>query len=199
MALLVGVAAYALARLFDAPAPAAAGADTFFATYLVWSVWLVFTLTNADLARKADIEDVGAFIVTLMTLAAIAYTSFAIFIALNHRQHGTVLETCLMLAGAPLGWLMLQAVMAFHYANIYYRHDDAEDYVAPVDFPKCSEPGLPEFVYLAMVVGMTAQVADTNIQTTDMRNAVTGHAVVSFFFNTVLIAMAVNAAISGAS
>ncbi|MEJ0025815.1 MAG: DUF1345 domain-containing protein [Rhizomicrobium sp.] len=195
----MGVASYGLARLFGAPAPAAIGADMFFATFLVWSVWLVFMLTDADLARKADIEDVGAFIVTIMTLAAIAYTCFAIFAALNRKQHDTVLETCLTLAGAPLGWFMLQTVMAFRYANIYYRHDDAKGYVAPVDFPKCREPGPPEFVYLAMVIGMTAQVSDTNVQTTDMRNAITVHAVVSFFFNTVLIAMAVNAAISGGS
>ncbi len=193
----MGVASYGLARLSGAPAPAAIGADTFFATFLLWSLWLVFTLTSADLARKADIEDVGAFIVTLMTLAAIAYTSFAIFAALNHKQHGTVLEICLTLAGAPLGWLMLQTMMAFRYANIYYRHDDAKGYVAPIDFPKCKEPGPSEFVYFAAVIGMTAQVSDTNVQTTDMRNAVTAHAVVSFFFNTVLIAVAVNAAISG--
>jgi uncharacterized membrane protein len=86
--------------------------------------------------------------------------------------------------------------MAFHYANLYYRRNDHADYVAPVNFPKCPEPGPTEFVYLAMVVGMTAQVADTNVQSTEMRRAVTLHAVVSFFFNTVLIAMAVNAAVS---
>jgi uncharacterized membrane protein len=46
---------------------------------------------------------------------------------------------------------------------------------------------------------MTAQVSDVQVRTTAMRRAVTGHSVVSFFFNTVLIAMAVNAAVASAA
>jgi uncharacterized membrane protein len=195
-ALVLGAAAYAAARALGWPAPAAFGSDAFFLVFIGWSFWLLATLTNNDLERKADVEDEGAIIVTLITLGAIAYTSFAIFHALNGKQKGSGLETILILAGAPLSWLMLQSVMVFHYADIYYRHDDRKDYVAPIDFPRCKEPGPAEFVYFSMVVGMTAQVADTNVQATDMRKAVTAHGVVSFFFNTVLIAMAVNAAVS---
>jgi uncharacterized membrane protein len=164
--------------------------------FVIWSMWLAATLTGADLEKKADIEDEGALIVTLIALGAIAYISFAIFTTLNGGQHRTTVETLVTLAGAPLSWLMLQDVMAFHYAELYYRRNDRADYVPPVNFPKCAEPGPAEFVYLAMVVGMTAQVADTNVQSTQMRRAVTLHAVVSFFFNTVLIAMAVNAVVT---
>ena len=199
VALALGIAAYAVARGFALPAPAAVASDTFFAVFLLSTWWLVFRLSGDDLERKADIEDEGAFIVTLLTLAAIAYASVAIFAALNQKHHSGAAAIVLTLAGAPLGWLMLQTVMAFHYANLYYRRDDLPDYVAPVDFPKTPQPGPWDFLYLAMVVGMTAQVADTNVQTTPMRRAVMAHSVVSFFFNTVLIAMAVNAAVTMAA
>ena len=194
-ALALGLAIYAAAIWSAWPVPAALGSDTFFLVFVAWSMWLTATLTGADLETKADIEDEGGFIVTLITLAAIVYTSIAIFTTLSDKHRGTI-EMLITLAGAPLSWLMLQEVMAFRYADLYYRDDDRADYVPPVDFPECDAPGPAEFVYLAMVVGMTAQVADTNVQSTGMRRAVTLHSVVSFFFNTVLIAMAVNAAVS---
>jgi uncharacterized membrane protein len=199
VALALGIAAYAVARELALPAPAAIASDVFFAAFLISTWWLVFRLSGDDLEHKADIEDEGAFIVTLLTLVAIVYASVAIFAALNQKHHSGPAAIILTLAGAPLGWLMLQTVMAFHYANLYYRRDDLPDYVPPVDFPKSPLPGPWDFLYLAMVVGMTAQVADTNVQTTPMRRAVMAHSVVSFFFNTVLIAMAVNAAVTMAA
>ena len=106
---------------------------------------------------------------------------------------------CLALGGAPLGWFMLHTVAAFRYAHLYFSNDEEEGYVPPVKFPECLEPGPWDFVYFALVVGMTAQVSDALVQTTQMRQAVIEHSVVSYFFNTVLIAMAVNAAVSLAS
>jgi uncharacterized membrane protein len=46
---------------------------------------------------------------------------------------------------------------------------------------------------------MTAQVSDVQVRTTVMRRATMLHGVVSFFFNTVFIAMAVNAGVALAS
>ena len=46
---------------------------------------------------------------------------------------------------------------------------------------------------------MTAQVSDVQVKTSVMRKAVLGHGVVSFFFNTVFIAMAVNAGVAMAT
>jgi len=43
---------------------------------------------------------------------------------------------------------------------------------------------------------MTAQVSDVQVVTTEMRKLTLLHGVVSFFFNTVFIAMAVNAAVA---
>jgi uncharacterized membrane protein len=66
-------------------------------------------------------------------------------------------------------------------------------------FPGGAEPGPWDFLYYAFVVGMTAQVSDVQVFDTKMRRATLGHGVVSFFFNTVLIAMAVNAVVALAS
>jgi uncharacterized membrane protein len=194
--LLLGAVAFVVARALALPVPAAIGSDMFFAAFAITGFWLIVTLSDDDLKKKADVEDEGALIVTLLMLAAIVYSIVAVFLALNQKHQSTPLELVLLLIGAPLGWVALQLVMTFHYAHIHYRGDDRKGYVPSVEFGKCKEPGPWEFLYLSMTVGMTAQVSDTNVQTMQMRRAITAHAVVSFFFNTVLIALAVNAAVA---
>ena len=99
--------------------------------------------------------------------------------------------------GAPLGWLVLHTVMAFHYADIHYFDDpDCADDDKDLDFPGRGDPGPWDFLYYSFVVGMTAQVSDVQVRTTVMRRATLLHGVVSFFFNTVFIAMAVNAGVT---
>src|SRR6185312_2161133 len=101
-----------------------------------------------------------------------------------------------LLVGAPLGWFVIQLNEAAHYSNLFYRVEKREPAKRPLDFHDGREPGIWEFLYFSFVIGMTMQTSDTNILTTPMRRAVTWHAVVSFFFNTILIAMAVNAVVS---
>ena len=125
----------------------------------------------------------------------------AAFAAIN-KKHGLD-ATTLVLAGlgAPLGWFVLHTAMAFHYANLHYFDDPetSDDDTRDLQFPGCAEPGPWDFLYFSFVVGMTAQVSDVQVKTRVMRQAVLGHGVVSFFFNTVFIAMAVNAAVAMAS
>ena len=63
-------------------------------------------------------------------------------------------------------------------------------------FPGDKRPEGWDFLYFSAVIGMTAQTADTNISTTHMRCVVLVHSILSFFFNTVIVAAAVNLAVS---
>lgn len=194
-----GIASLILARHLPSPLPEAIGGDVFFLSFLLMSWWLVFRLTASDLRRRADIEDEGGIIVSLITVGAIGYASLAIFETLHGKSLHSPLTVIVALVGAPLGWFMLHTVSALRYAHLYYNNDEEEGYVPPLKFPECLEPGPWDFIYFALVVGMTAQVSDALVQTTQMRKTVLAHSVVSFFFNTVLIAMAVNAAVAIAS
>lgn len=194
-----GIASLILARDLPSPLPEAIGGDVFFLSFLLMSWWLVFRLTASDLRRRADIEDEGGIIVSLITVGAIGYASLAIFETLHGKSLHSPLIVIVALVGAPLGWFMLHTVSALRYAHLYYNNDEEEGYVPPLKFPECLEPGPWDFIYFALAVGMTAQVSDALVQTTQMRKTVLAHSVVSFFFNTVLIAMAVNAAVAIAS
>jgi len=197
--LLIGIAALLAARNLPSPLPEAIGGDAFFLSFLTMSWWLVFRLTASDLRQRADIEDEGGIVVSLITIGALGYASLAVFETLHGKSLNSPLTLFLALGGAPLGWFMLHTVSALRYAHLYYNDDEEEGYVPPVKFPECLEPGPWDFMYFALVVGMTAQVSDALVQTTQMRKTVMAHSIVSFFFNTVLIAMAVNAAVAIAS
>jgi uncharacterized membrane protein len=200
IALAIALVAYVVAHALALPVPPAIAADTFFGIYLIGASILAARLTPQELDKRADVEDEGMPLILLMTLTAIGYAVAGVFIALNDKGAKQIAPLALTLAGAPLGWLMLHTIMTFRYANLFYlgSPQDREKEKA-LQFPGAgAEPGVMDFLYFSLVIGMTAQVSDVQVQTTQMRRAVALHGVVSFFFNTVLIAMAVNAVVARA-
>ena len=53
-----------------------------------------------------------------------------------------------------------------------------------------------DFVYFSFVIGMTAQVSDVGITDKTIRRTATAHGIISFIFNTALVALMVNIAAS---
>ena len=104
----------------------------------------------------------------------------------------------LAVASIPLGWLMLHTLAAFHYANLFYAPAPGGGEAGGLDFPGTPEPELWDFLYFAFVIGMTAQVSDVAVRTTALRRTALAHGVASFLYNTVILALAVNAAITWA-
>ena len=192
-ALALGLASLAFTSGFGGPFRLIAASDTFFVVYLFLAAFLLGE-TCWELKARAAVEDEGILLVVLILLAAVTTTCIAIIVILHH-SHGRVTGPLLMaLAGAPLGWFTLHVVAAFHYANLYYA--PAETTTRPLQFPGGEEPAAWDFLYYAFVVGMTAQVSDVQVAQARIRRATLGHGIVSFLFNTVLIAMAVNAVVT---
>jgi uncharacterized membrane protein len=183
---------------FPLPFRLTASGDMFFASYL-FMVSFVLGRTSEHLRKRAAAEDEGIFVVVVLVLTAIAFCCGSIVVIL-HQSHGTItLPLAMALLGAPLGWFTLHVVAAFHYANLFYGPGveiSGEGGSPPLQFPGGRDPAAWDFLYYSFVVGMTAQVSDVQVIDATMRRATLGHGVVSFFFNTVLIAMAVNAVVT---
>jgi uncharacterized membrane protein len=197
-AVLCGVLAYAGAQMAGLRTPVVAGGDAFFAIFLIAALVMIAGETPQDLEKRARGEDEGIVIVFLITVATMGFFCLAVFEALAKKHGVDIVGLSLAGAGALLGWFVLHTVMAFHYADLYY-FDDPEtpaDDDHDLSFPGCVLPGPWDFLYFSFVVGMTCQVSDVQVKTTAMRKAVLVHGVAAFFFNTVFIAMAVNAAVS---
>lgn len=98
------------------------------------------------------------------------------------------------MATIVLSWTFIHLVFAFHYAHEYYGSDDKQ--TPCLVFPGAEKPRYWDFIYFSFVIGMTAQVSDVTTATTEARTLVLTHSIVSFFFNTAILALGVNLAAS---
>ena len=90
-------------------------------------------------------------------------------------------------------WAFIQVLFAVHYAGVYFAAvDDGEP--GGLEFPRKPEPGWTEFVYQAFTVGCTFASSDTNVTSTRMRRICVIQGVVAFYFNTIILALAINIA-----
>ncbi|HET6161532.1 MAG TPA: DUF1345 domain-containing protein [Dongiaceae bacterium] len=180
------------------PLPALIGGDAFFLIYLALMTRFALRITPDGLRRRASVEDEGIPLIIVLALAAVIFSLAAIFALLNRDGEPDTFELTLAIASVPLGWLMLHTIAAFHYAHLFYAAAGSEDSqeAGSLDFPGAAEPGAWDFLYFSFVIGMTAQVSDVAVRTAGMRRLVLFHGVISFFYNTVLLALAVNVAVT---
>ncbi len=85
-----------------------------------------------------------------------------------------------------LSWIFVHVLFAAHYAHEHWLSGKG------IAFPGNDRPDFLEFLYFGFTIGMTFQVSDACTQTPPMRRLVLVHAVVSFLFNAVILAAAVN-------
>ena len=175
-------------------------ANTFFLIYLVLTAIKLPRLTADFLQKNAASEDVPEWAIFAVTLGAAAVAVGSLFVLINKAGEPALLNLGLTLASVALGWMMIHTMAALHYAHRYWQPSASSgDGHAPrggLDFPGTKRPNGYDFLYFAFVIGMTAQTSDTAIATTAMRKLAVLHGAVSFFFNTVLVAAAVNLAVS---
>jgi len=94
-------------------------------------------------------------------------------------------------------WLMAHATFCFRYAHEYYsRTPGREGFDGGLEFPGETRPDYLDFAYFSLVLGMTFQVSDVQITSRKLRRLAAVHGLLSFMFNTVILALTVNIAAS---
>jgi uncharacterized membrane protein len=197
LALGCGALAWAATPALSFHARLAVTGDAFYLIYLVLVVFVVVRAPASAFRDWVEEEDEGLFLVMLITVAAVVFSLVSIFSLLNAGHGQRSIFLLLSLASAPLGWLVLHTVTALHYARAYYRGEEGPD-PKGLSFPGTQEPGVWEFLYYSFVVGMTAQVSDVQVLSTPMRRLTLLHGLISFAFNTFILALAVNVIASAA-
>ncbi len=96
----------------------------------------------------------------------------------------------LCLLAVVLAWALTHTAFTFRYAHLYYR-EDAEG-IGGVDFPGKPPPTYFDFAYFAFTVGMCFQVSDVCVTSSQIRRAVLLHAVISFAYNSIILAFVLN-------
>lgn len=199
-----GVAAFLTSSLLARALAPVIAANCFFILYMLLALIILPHMTAAHLKKHAASTDEPVWLIFLVTIAAIIIAVIALFMLINQKPFPDALSLTVTLAAVPLGWLTIHMMSAIHYAHLFWQPDLSAGGLKTAErqprgglaFPGTAQPCGSDFVYFSYVIGMTAQTSDTNITTSAMRRVNVLHAIVSFFFNTVLVAAAVNVAVA---
>ncbi len=160
---------------------------------LVFLVWVWSTIATADApatARLARTEDASRAAADLVLIGAGAGSLLAVGFTLGQAgdagSPGRGLLTALAIVSVVLAWLSVHTIYLLRYARDYYSppeggidfHGEAPDYV--------------DFAYLALTIGLTFQISDTDITAKRVRRAALRHALLSYVFGTVIVAITVS-------
>jgi uncharacterized membrane protein len=191
-AMSCGVAAGAIAAPFMLPvASILIGWDVAAAIYLAWTLGVVWTL-DADMTEHlAKREDPSRTVAELAILGAGTSTLVAVGFSLLRAGQATGAMKFFLIAlgviSVAVSWIVVHSVYMLRYARNYYTPP-----VGGVDFNEDEPPTYLDFAYLSFTLGMTFQVSDTNITSKRIRRIALRHALLSFVFGAVILAVAIN-------
>jgi uncharacterized membrane protein len=138
---------------------------------LAWSIILRYTPEQTR--RRAAAVDPGSTLVRALVLVS---------------------STACLLAATAVVWMAVHTAFTFRYAHLYYGEGRK---VGGLRFPDDAEPADIDFAYFAFTVGMCFGATDIFLTETRFRRATLGHALLSFFFNTGILAMTLNLILTG--
>jgi len=170
------------------------GWDVFALVLLAIITHLVLSLSPEDTHRRAAGEDPGRTLVWFVVLLASTVSLFSAVGVMRHARelapHAVMPLGIACVAAVVLAWLLTHVSYALRYAHLYYRDDD--EGVGGLAFPGGEAPCLSDFVYFAVVLGMCFQTSDVSITSRQLRRAVLFHSLLSFAYNTAILALTMN-------
>ena len=203
LAILAGVCAWLLASLTATTwlTRILIGADVGGVALLAVALSTILRADEAGTRARAAADDPGRTFVWLLVLLVSALMLFATTFVLHEAKSLPTAERLLVLIltvlAASVSWWLTHVVFTLRYAHLYYREgrdkeggiqfpsddDDADDAPAPDDL---------DFMYFAFTIGMTFQVSDAQITSRIIRRTALFHALISFGFNTGIVALVLN-------
>jgi uncharacterized membrane protein len=162
---------------------------------------LVYVCIDIVVAARATVrtmqaraEAVGETRLTVLLISVTAAIASLAAIVINFAQAKNTphigFATSLAAVTVVLSWVFVHTVFAFTYAHDFYRGCKG------LTFPNTPTPDYWDFAYFAFVIGATAQVSDVAITSSSIRRLALAHGIISFFFNTAILAFGVNLAAS---
>ena len=167
-------------------------------TAIIFSGWIwlvIWQLDAADTKRKSKSVDPSRAISDILVLSASVASIAAVIIVLAGAKaaQGVTADVlaAFALVSVAVSWLTVHTIFTLRYAELYYHGEEGG-----VDFNSAEAPSYRDFAYLALTIGMTFQVSDTDLHTTRMRAAALRHALLSYLFGTVILASTINVIVS---
>lgn len=150
---------------------------------IAWDMHSATAKMTAVTARRDDmnrsLSDIIVLFASLVSIGAVVY----LFLGGN----ASIIHIAFGLTSIVISWATVHMLYALRYAALYYSDPEGG-----IDFNANEKPRFSDFLYMAFTVGMTYQIADTDLNTSKFRQVVLGHAVISFIFGTTIIATTIN-------
>jgi len=159
-------------------------------TLLLVTWYVIGRATSENTRNWAAIDDPGQVFAIVIDLVGSAISFTAAILLLGRQEMASAPEAVwLVIVAVASSWALMHTGFTVRYAHLYYRDDNG---VGGLAFPGNDDPDYLDFAYYAFVVGMTFQTADVSITDRTIRRLTLGHGILSFGFNTLILALAVN-------
>jgi Predicted membrane protein len=168
---------------------------------VLFLAWLTILTTPVHKLRsRAKEQDLSRLVIFVFVVVAACAALFAVgfLISVNKaelRGHFTA-HLLLVLGTVIFSWSVVHTAFGLHYAHAFYGDSDepgADEHAGGLLFPGSEQmPDYFDFAYFSFVIGMTCQVSDVQITSRRMRRLTLVQSVLSFGFNTVILALLIN-------
>lgn len=168
------------------------------ASMLVLAWGTILWTPQSEMRRKATAQDASSTVVfcVILVAACAAFMAVGVLFVTNKTGHQPHLLGHLMisLSAVVCAWFLVHTVFSLRYAHTFYGDDpdDVHAHYGGLDFPGEKRPNYLDFAYFSFVIGMTFQVSDVQITERKLRRLVLLHGIISFAFNTVILALTIN-------
>ena len=195
VSLAAGLVAYAaVAVRLPFPAAALIGWNTAGLVLMALSWNLIARADAHATQRLAGSEDPGrtfVYVIVLLTSAA-GLLAATVLVRVAHKVAPDLAQAValLCLTTVALAWAITHTGFTLRYAHLFYREDS--EGVGGATFPGEHPPTYFDFAYFAFTIGMCFQVSDVCVTSPQIRRAVLLHSVISFAYNTVILAFVLN-------
>jgi len=159
---------------------------------LMWAV--IIPADERSTRLRAGAEDPGRTLVYVIVLiTSSASLLVATLLVRETKTLGPELSRVvagLCLLAVALAWTMTHTAFTMRYARLYYRED--REGIGGIELPAKQKPAYFDFAYFAFTIGMCFQVSDVCVTSRQIRRVVLLHAVISFAYNSVILAFVLN-------
>jgi len=169
-----------------------------FAISMISMMWLLFFTTTVkeqrEIVKKQDdaIPVIFGIVVTAVCVSFMG--SLLLVLSSNEPTLDKELNTTATLIAITSSWILLHTIFTIRYAHLYLDSSIVKTANGDggLDFPNAEIPDYIDFAYFSFVIGMTFQVSDVTISSKTIRRYVLLHSLISFIFNTIIVALTVN-------
>ena len=156
---------------------------------LAWrAVWPMSAAATAERATEEDLSRANTDVL-ILTASVVSLAAVTVVLTVAHHAHAPArfVLAFLGLLTVAVSWFTVHTIFMLRYALLYYAEP-----AGGIDFGSDDPPSYRDFAYLALTLGMTYQVSDTALRSSVFRGTALRHALLSYLFGAIILAVAIN-------